>query len=255
MKRTRKHPIAMPRSQEAYQEEQMALKIKMALEKEQQDEIARMQAACEKDLELQQFFLKTQPQSLRKIQRAADRARYKRFFTTPLPRAAGIAVCLMLTLFLALGVAVASSKTVRVSLTKYVMNVGRDFTSFRFEETGKYIDVPVEWEGQYYPSYLPEGLEVLSCSRTDVEYISADGRDMGFLEIDADSFGSVDTENASIEHVSINGHSALLIEKSPRTTILWNVGNRSLLVDYTGGRDETIKIAESVLSISVFTNN
>ena len=149
------------------------------------------------------FFLKTQPQALRKIQRAADRARYKRFFTTPLPRAAGIAVCLMLTLFLALGVAVASSKTVRVSLTKYVMNVGRDFASFRFEETGKYVDVPVEWEGQYYPSYLPEGLEVLSCSRTDVEYISADGRDMGFLEIDADSFGSVDTENASIEHVSI----------------------------------------------------
>ena len=48
----------MPRSQEAYQEELMALKIKMALEKEQQDEIARMQAACEKDLELQQFFLK-----------------------------------------------------------------------------------------------------------------------------------------------------------------------------------------------------
>ena len=152
---------------------------------------------------MQLFFLKTQPQALRKIQRAADRARYKRFFTTPLPRAAGIAVCLMLTLFLALGVAVASSKTVRVSLTKYVMNVGRDFASFRFEETGKYVDVPVEWEGQYYPSYLPEGLEVLSCSRTDVEYISADGRDMGFLEIDADSFGSVDTENASIEHISI----------------------------------------------------
>ena len=44
------------------------------------------------------------------------------------------------TLFLALGVAVASSKTVRVSLPKYVMNVGRDFTSFRFEETGKYIN-------------------------------------------------------------------------------------------------------------------
>ena len=64
MKRTRKHPIAMPRSQEAYQEELMALKIKMALEKEQQDEIARMQAACEKDLELQQFFLKTQPQTV-----------------------------------------------------------------------------------------------------------------------------------------------------------------------------------------------
>ena len=85
MKRIKKHSVAMPRSQEAYQEELLALKIKMALEKEQQDEIARMQAACEKDLELQQFFLKTQPQALRKIQRAADRARYKRFFHAAAP--------------------------------------------------------------------------------------------------------------------------------------------------------------------------
>ena len=37
MKRIKKHPVAMPRSQEAYQEELLALKIKMALEKEQQE--------------------------------------------------------------------------------------------------------------------------------------------------------------------------------------------------------------------------
>lgn len=250
MKRTRRHPIAMPRSQEAYQEELLALKIKMALEKEQQDEIARMQAACEKDLELQQFFLKTQPQALRKIQRAADRARYKRFFTTPLPRAAGIAVCLMLTLFLALGVAVASSKTVRVSLTKYVMNVGRQFASFRFEETGKYVDVPVEWEGQYYPSYLPEGGELKSVDWCSVTYAYSDGRTLEFSEMDQDCFGTFDTENALIADITIHGHAALLVQKDIWNTIVWNEGNYVFFVDYTGSSDETIEIAESVILIT-----
>lgn len=250
MKRIKKHPVAMPRSQEAYQEELLALKIKMALEKEQQDEIARMQAACEKDSELQLFFLKTQPQALRKIQRAADRARYKRFFTTPLPRAAGIAVCLMLTLFLALGVAVASSKTVRVSLTKYVMNVGRDFASFRFEETGKYVDVPVEWEGQYYPSYLPEGGELRTVSMNSVYYDYSDGRILEFAEMDQNWFGNLDTENAIVEDITVHGHAALLIQKDIWNTVVWSEGNYAFLVDYTGSSDETIEIAESVIPIA-----
>ena len=56
MKRIKKHPVAMPRSQEAYQEELLALTIKMALEKEQQDEIARMQAACERIRNCSYFF-------------------------------------------------------------------------------------------------------------------------------------------------------------------------------------------------------
>ncbi|MDO4388350.1 MAG: DUF4367 domain-containing protein [Eubacteriales bacterium] len=250
MKRIKKHSVAMPRSQEAYQEELMALKIKMALEKEQQDEIARMQAACEKDFELQQFFLKTQPQSLRKIQRSADRARYKRFFTTPLPRAAGIAVCLMLTLFLALGVAVASSKTVRVSLTKYVMNVGRDFASFRFEETGKYVDVPVEWEGQYYPSYLPEGSELQSVDWCSVTYTYPDGNTLEFSEMDNHTTANYNTENTTVETINIHGQEGLLMKDSSRITVIWSEGSHMFSVDYTGGITETLKIAESVILIS-----
>lgn len=252
MKRTKKHAIPIPCNEESYQEALLALKLKRALEMDLQDEIAQMTVACENDPELQRFFQETQPKALRKIQRAADQARFWKFFTTPLPRAAGIAACLILTLFLALGVAVASSKTVRVSLAKYVINVGREYASFGFIETGEFVDVPIEWEGQYYPSYLPEGLELLSCCAIDVEYISADGRDLGFCEMDINGFGTIDTENATINHISINGHAALLIEKGQRTSILWNMGNRSLSVDYTGGRDETIKIAESVAAVSFF---
>lgn len=250
MKRTKKHAIPIPCNEESYQEALLALKLKRALEMDLQDEIAQMTVACENDPELQRFFQETQPKALRKIQRAADQARFWKFFTTPLPRAAGIAACLILTLFLALGVAVASSKTVRVSLAKYVINVGREYASFGFIETGEFVDVPIEWEGQYYPSYLPEGGELRYIDWCSVFYVYPDGRTLEFSEMDHHVTANYDTENTVVESVFIHGQDGLLIKSSSGNTIVWSEGSHMFSIDYTGEVKEALEIANSVILIS-----
>lgn len=41
----------------------------------------------------------------------------------------------------------------------------------------------------------------------------------------------------------------MIVEKDMWTTVIWNADNRSLIIEYTGEREEAIKIAESVVMI------
>ena len=47
----------------------------------------------------------------------------------------------------------------------------------------------------------------------------------------------------------IHGRPAMIVEKDIWTTIIWNVGNHCLIVEFTGEKEEAIKIAESVVMI------
>lgn len=70
-----------------------------------------------------------------------------------------------------------------------------------------------------------------------------------FSEHGADTRGTIDTENAILDTTLIHGRPAMIVEKDEWTTIIWNVDNSCLIVEYDGERDEAIKIAESVVMI------
>lgn len=241
--------VQIPQSTEQLKGELAALKLKIALQECREDELNRLLSQYDRDELLDKRLAQGESAQLRRIDRALRRIERRKMMRNTLPKVGRVAAALLLCFYLSLSVAMAASPDVRVNLMNFFMNIEPRYTSFGFEDTGTFVDVPAEWTGYYYPTYIPEGFELYGLDYYGVYFKRADGAMLDFEEIGSDSSGNLDTENAEISYISINGHTALLAEKGQWTSVLWSVGNRGLLVGYTGGREEAIKIAESVRMI------
>lgn len=241
--------VQIPQSTQQLKGELAALKLKIALQECREDELNRLLSQYDRDELLDKRLAQGESAQLRRIDRALRRIERRKMMRKTLPKVGRVAAALLLCFYLSLSVAMAASPDVRVELMNFFMNIEPRYTSFGFEDTGTFVDVPAEWTGYYYPTYIPEGFEVYSVDSLGVSLERSDGVRLYFDEMGTGGSGNLDTENAELNYIHINGHSALLVEKEPWTTVLWNVDNRVLSIGYTGGREEAIKIAESVRMI------
>ena len=60
---------------------------------------------------------------------------------------------------------------------------------------------------------------------------------------------SLDTENANLSSVFINGAEATLIEKNGWTAVVWSANNRLFIIEMDGTKDEALRVAASVILI------
>lgn len=241
--------LQVPKSTGELKQELTSLKLKIALQEIRERELDRLMQEYEQDEPLEKRLAQSEGPMLRRIDRDIRKMRARRCLRNTLPKVGKIAASLMLFFYLSLSVALAASPEMRVNLMNFFMNIEERYTSFGFEETGEFVEVPAEWDGYYYPTYIPEGFEVYSVDSLGVSLKRSDGAMLYFDEMGPGGSGNLDTENAVLNYIHINGHTALLVEKKPWTTILWNVDNRALSIGYTGDREEAIKIAESVRMI------
>lgn len=242
--------VQIPQSTQQLKGELAALKLKIALQECREDELNRLLSQYDRDELLDKRLAQGESAQLRRIDRALRRIERRKMMRKTLPKVGRVAAALLLCFYLSLSVAMAASPNVRVELMNFFMNIEPRYTSFGFEDTGTFVDVPAEWTGYYYPTYIPEGFEITDVlPNMGISWKHADGSLLDFDEMGPGGSGNLDTENAKNEFISINGHTALISEKNGWTAILWNVDNRSLLIDFTGDREEAIKIAESVRMI------
>ena len=111
------------------------------------------------------------------------------------------------------------------------------------------LEVPHEWNGDFYPAYIPEGFEFDSCYNSMVSYLRPNGETLSFSEESYGSRTSLDTEEANISSLLINGAEATLIEKDSWTAVVWSANNRLFIVDMDGGKDEALRVAASVILV------
>lgn len=241
--------LQVPKSTGELKQELTSLKLKIALQEIRERELDRLMQEYEQDEPLEKRLAQSEGPMLRRIDRDIRKMRAWRCLRNTLLKVGKIAASLMLFFYLSLSVALAASPEMRVNLMNFFMNIEERYTSFGFEETGEFVEVPAEWDGYYYPTYIPEGFEIDQVDYYGVYFKRNDGTMLDFEELGPDTYGNVDTENAKIDYININGHTALIAEKGKWVTILWSVDNRGLLIGYTGGREEAIKIAESVRMI------
>ena len=241
--------LQVPKSTGELKQELTSLKLKIALQEIRERELDRLMQEYEQDEPLEKRLAQSEGPMLRRIDRDIRKMRARRCLRNTLPKVGKIAAALTLFFYLSLRVALAASPEMRVNLMNFFMNIEERYTSFGFEETGEFVEVPAEWDGYYYPTYIPEGFEIDQVDYYGVYFKRNDGTMLDFEELGPDTYGNVDTENAKIDYININGHTALIAEKGKWVTILWSVDNRGLLIGYTGGREEAIKIAESVRMI------
>ncbi len=171
-----------------------------------------------------------------------------------LPRVLRVAVALLLITFISLGTALAVSSDVRVMVMKLLYRVTPQYTEISLvPDEATFFNVPAQWGGEYYPSYIPEGYRFYGAygvqSMQDVVYIADNDRTLIFSENDANVEANIDTEGYEISEVEINGQKAMLAYNGEKSTIVWNQNDKILLITVTELPEVVIKIAQSVIKI------
>lgn len=189
----------------------------------------------------------------KKQQRTKTQNNSNHFFQRLIP----IAACIVLLTNIAIPVAIASSAFLRSKVLELLISIDEEQKSARFlfsEDEAQSFVVPVEWEGTYFPAYIPDGYTVAAYDSWEAVYYeieysnSADGL-IRFHEYGSESGGSSGVEGATVSYVTINGRTAFVIQaqESSYIEINWNTDDRWLRLQTMGiDYEEAIQIAESV---------
>ncbi len=244
-----KSTIQAPKSREELNEELTALKLKIALQEYQTESLETILAEDDGDASAREQLARGEKPTIRRLNRRLRRRGLRRFAARTLPKAGKAAACLILIFYIGLTVAVATVESVRVDLMQFFVRIDGGRASFGFEASDGHLDVPSGWNGYYYPSYIPDGYVLTGVFDDSVVYQNRAGIELRFCDSDPDTRWTVDTENAEIESVTINGRPAVLIRKGMWTTIVWSIDSRCLIVDCAGTKDAALTIAKSVVMI------
>ncbi len=197
-------------------------------------------------------------------ERAKRRGQRKARLRRIAPRIVEAAACAVLVVSIAASFAIANVEVVRSAVMKMLVRIDWERGEMRmsFVEDGEAFDVPADWPGEYFPSYLPEGFEVTWKSYIPgnpcIEYTSESGiQVINFGEMDENASQVSGIEGATISYTDIDGHTAVVIETDrPENDadsyvgITWDNGEKWFSVDTSGiPKDEALKIARSVKKI------
>ncbi len=204
--------------------------------------------------EMDEFFAAHEKQHLRIIQRECRRESRRAFYQKNLAKPLRTAASLIASVILAGGVAIAAIPTLRTTVLEMILTETPLWLDVTVQ---KHTVVPEDWEGDYFMSYIPEGLEkdaVFNLAPShSIEYrrSSDDTIVLDFGEYSSDGATSFDSEFAQISHHTINGREAVLIVKGSKNTIFWCIDDETLVVVGTTdmSKEETIRIAKGVQPI------
>lgn len=160
------------------------------------------------------------------------------------------AAVVVLILNIGLATAVATSGSVRAKVIHFLMEMNDSHMSIGFTESEEKIIVPKEWEGRYYPTYIPQGYLIQRCisgaGANMVEYSDAKGNTIVIKVNCAHAFGRINTENAEIDFIQLNGVEATVLRQPfGDVCIIWSLGD--CYFDVTGDDYETtLAVAQSI---------
>lgn len=202
-------------------------------------------------------FLKTNREKrMEKMMRRLRWISLKKQFFTVVPRTMRFAVAALGILCIGLTTAFASSETFRVRVFSMFAEDHGQYTAIGLrEDEQKAFDVPNGWEGTYYPTYIPDGFEVINVENLSeqiflISFENKNNEYLTFEEMTEDAESNIDTENAQVYYTEIHGNTALVSVKADLTIVSWNEQNRILSVVFDGEVEEdALKVAKSVTRI------
>lgn len=249
-----------PESAETLRQQLLEAKLRLALLEYQQKEDAAQQRrrdalpedAPEKAAEAA-FFARTEGKMIRLI-RAKSKNKEKAAKHGRLSRFLSAAAIFVLVLLLGFGSALAFSPALRVQLMRMLYQVTPQYTEIRFlPDPNKTLEIPAEWNGLYYPSYIPEGYRMEGARSNSflarVAYSGSAEKYILFTEYNLDVETNLNTEGFTIEEIEINGFKGILAYKEGKTNMLWPCSDKYFVLHITENRDVAMKIAQSVVRI------
>ena len=225
--------------------------------REIRDEEADSLLECSPEDQRYLEFLETSREKrMEKMMRRLRWISLKKQFFTVVPRTMRFAVAALGILCIGLTTAFASSETFRVRVFSMFAEDHGQYTAIGLrEDEQKAFDVPNGWEGMYYPTYIPDGFEVINVENLSeqiflISFENKNNEYLTFEEMTEDAESNIDTENARVYYTEIHGNTALVSVKADVTIVSWNEQNRILSVVFDGEVEEdALKVAKSVTRI------
>ena len=225
--------------------------------REIRDEEADSLLECSPEDQRYLEFLETNREKrMEKMMRRLRWISLKKQFFTVVPRTMRFAVAALGILCIGLTTAFASSETFRVRVFSMFAEDHGQYTAIGLrEDEQKAFDVPNGWEGMYYPTYIPDGFEVINVENLSeqiflISFENKNNEYLTFEEMTEDAESNIDTENAQVYYTKIHGNTALVSVKADLTIVSWNEQNRILSVVFDGEVEEdALKVAKSVTRI------
>ena len=203
-----------------------------------------------------EFLEANREKRMEKMMRRLRWISLKKQFFTVVPRTMRFAVAALGILCIGLTTAFASSETFRVRVFSMFAEDRGQYTAIGLrEDEQKAFDVPNGWEGMYYPTYIPDGFEVINVENLSeqiflISFENKNNEYLTFEEMTEDAESNIDTENAQVYYTEIHGNTALVSAKADLTIVSWNEQNRILSVVFDGEMEEdALKVAKSVTRI------
>lgn len=166
-----------------------------------------------------------------------------------LPRAISVVACLAILLVIAMPFAVAHISTIRIKVLQMLISIEEDHAKLNLvEDKSISFEVPADWRGDYYPTYIPDGYEVSYVSHyfATVEFSNAEGRTLTLNECGESDQYNIDSENATMSYEFVNGQQVFVIDRATSATVAWSNGSKLYIVTGQISKEELLKIAESV---------
>ena len=196
------------------------------------------------------------------LEREEKRRKRRNAVRRTVPQVLKVAACILLVISIGVPAVIAGSKEIRSRVIEMLVNIDRENNAVRVdfdENPGASFAVPAEWNGDYFMSWLPEGLEQIwiDADSGQVEYAdAADGtpgrRFVSFSEVKESGWSVSLWEEKEPAETEINGRRALIVEDSKDHTVVIQWQNDEKMFNLITGSlttEETRKIAESVRKI------
>lgn len=163
------------------------------------------------------------------------------------------AVIIILVLISAMSVLMFSVEAVRVRVLNFFIERNEKYTEVRIEEENQNLTPAQDWASYYIPEYLPEGyffsnssglglLKVLEYTDEVNQIVITQGSSTTGIQLD--------TEDAEVRELTIDGKEGLLILKGDRTMMFWYNDDASFTINGHISEEEIIKIFRSMEKVA-----
>lgn len=243
-----------PVANETLQDKAYDLLGEMILEQEANEVLAELQRERRSGQasEMDTFFEKRDRMYLKKIEQAYNKSLWRKWNEKLFSKATQVAALIILGVFTLGAVTVAASADVRIQLMQLFSRMTAEYTTLELIPVSEHLSVPEGWKGSYYMGYIPDGLSLAQCLPNEVIYWNNGdiAVSVNFFEGTATSSTNIDTEDARISSVTVQGVPAQMSEKGRRVMIWWAIKDRYFIVTTKGYDVNTaLQVAENIKKI------
>ncbi len=143
-----------------------------------------------------------------------------------------------------------SVEAFRIKLFNIVTEVTDKYTKVSIVETENGLESQIEWDSYYAPEYIPESYTYSNSEYFGeikiIFYSDTSGKEIQFSQTPVNPEYQIDTEDAVVTEVTVNGEKGVLVDKEGLRTLIWTASEITFHIIGEIEKDEIMQMAESL---------